>query len=173
MATENTNLSHYDESSIPDASRMVFGIVVSEWNRKITDGLLKGAFDSLIKHGAKEENILVHYTPGSFELALGAQMLFENTNVDAVICIGSIIQGETRHFEFVSQATAQGIKDVSLKFGKPVILGVLTDDNMQQAIDRSGGKHGNKGIECAIGAIKMVNLHNEIKYGKPTEDSFF
>ena len=166
MATEGKNLSHYDEASIPDATKMNFGIVVSEWNRKITDGLLNGAYDALIKHGAAKENIFVHYVPGSFELALGAQIIFEYTDTDAVICLGSLIQGETRHFEFVSQATAQGIKDVSLKYGKPVILGVLTDDNMQQAIDRSGGKHGNKGIECAIAAIKMVDFHDELKYGK-------
>jgi len=166
MATEGKNLSHYEEASIPDASKMLFGIVVSEWNRKITDNLMQGAFDTLIKHGAKEENIFVQYVPGSFELALGAQIILEYSDADAVICVGSIIQGETRHFEFVSQATAQGIKDVSLKFGKPVILGVLTDDNMQQAFDRSGGKHGNKGIECAIAAIKMVDFHDELKYGK-------
>lgn len=165
MATEGTDLSHYDEASIPDASRMLFGIVVSEWNRKITDNLMQGAFDTLIKHGAKKENIKIHYVPGSFELCLGAEIFLEHSDADAVLCLGSIIQGETRHFEFVCNATAQGIKDVSLKYGKPVIFGVLTDDNMQQAIDRSGGRHGNKGIECAIAAIKMVDFHDEMKYG--------
>jgi 6,7-dimethyl-8-ribityllumazine synthase len=166
MATEGKNLSHYNEATIPDASKMLFGIVVSEWNRKITDALMKGAFDTLIRHGAKQENIFVHYVPGSFELALGAQIILKYSDADAVICLGSIIQGETRHFEFVCQATAQGVKDVSLQYNKPVIFGVLTDDNMQQSIDRSGGKHGNKGIECAIAAIKMVDFHDELKYGK-------
>ena len=165
MATEEKNLSHYDEATIPDASRMLFGIVVSEWNRSITDNLMNAAYQTLLKHGAKEENIFVQYVPGSFELALGAQIFFEFSDVDAVICLGSIIRGETSHFDFVSQATAQGIKDVSLKHTKPVIFGVLTDDNMQQAIDRSGGKHGNKGIECAIAAIKMVDFHDKLKYG--------
>lgn len=166
MATAGTDLSHYDESSIPDASKMMFGIVVSEWNRKITDNLKDGAYNTLVKHGAKPENIYVHYVSGSFELALGADIFLSHSEADAVICLGSIIQGETRHFEFVSQAAAQGIKDVSLKHGKPVIFGVLTDNTMQQAIDRSGGKHGNKGIECAIAAIKMVDFHDEFKYGR-------
>lgn len=165
MSTTDNNLSHYDESTIPDASKMLFGIVVSEWNKSITDSLKEGAYKTLRKHGVKKENILVHYVAGSFELAIGADIFLSYSDADAVICLGSIIQGETRHFEFVSQATAQGIKDVSLKHGKPVIFGVLTDDTMQQAIDRSGGKHGNKGIECAIAAIKMVHFHDSLKYG--------
>jgi 6,7-dimethyl-8-ribityllumazine synthase len=165
MATEGKNLSHYDEASIPDASKMLFGIVVSEWNRKITDKLMQGAVETLVKHGAKKENIFTQYVPGSFELALGADIFLQNSDSDAVICLGSIIRGETPHFDFVSHATANGIKDVSLKHCKPVIFGVLTDNTMQQAIDRSGGKHGNKGIECAIAAIKMVHFHDKLKYG--------
>lgn len=167
MASEGKNLSHYDESKVPSASRMVIGIVVSEWNREITDSLKEGAYQTLLNNGALPENIIVKYVPGSFELSLGASLLFEfNEEIDAVICLGSVIQGETRHFEFVCQACAQGVKDVALKYNKPAIFGVLTDDNMQQAIDRSGGKHGNKGIECAIAAIKMVAMHDELKYGK-------
>lgn len=167
MATEGKNLSHYEEDSIPDASRMVIAIVVSEWNRKITDNLKEGAYTTLIERGVKPENIIVKYVPGSFELSLGASLLLEfNNQVDGVICLGSVIQGETRHFDFVCQATANGVKDVALKYNKAVIFGVLTDDNMQQAIDRSGGKHGNKGIECAIAAIKMVAIHDELKYGR-------
>lgn len=167
MASEGKNLSHYDETKIPSASRMVFAIVVSEWNREITDNLKEGAYQTLLKKGALPENIIVKYVPGSFELSLGASLLFEfNEEIDAVICLGSVIQGETRHFEFVCQACAQGVKDVALKYNKPAIFGVLTDDTMQQAIDRSGGKHGNKGIECAIAAIKMVAMHDELKYGK-------
>ena len=165
MSTEDKNLSHYDESKIPSGAKMVFVILVSEWNRSITDNLKKGAYDTLIKHGVLKENIIINYVPGSFELPIAASFHFEfNSEVDAVICLGSIIQGETRHFEFVCQATAPGVKDVAIKYKKPVVFGVLTDDTMQQAIDRSGGKHGNKGIECAVAAIKMVALHDEIKY---------
>jgi 6,7-dimethyl-8-ribityllumazine synthase len=166
MATEGNNLSHYDEGNLPDASKMMFGIVVSEWNRSITDNLKDGAYQTLIDNGVKKENIFVKYVPGSFELCLGASLFLQfNDEMDAIICVGSLIQGETRHFEFVCQATAQGVKDVALKYNKPVIFGVLTDDTMQQAIDRSGGKHGNKGVECAIAAIKMVGFHDSLKYG--------
>ena len=156
MAT--ANLSHYDADSVPSAEDMIFGIVVSEWNSTITFNLLKGAKETLLKHGAKEQNIYISIVPGSFELALGAQSLIESRNVDGVICLGSVIQGETKHFDFVCEATAKGIMDVNLKFGKPVIFGVLTDNTLQQAIDRSGGKLGNKGIECAIACIKMVDF---------------
>jgi len=162
MATANKNLSDYDINSIPDAGNMLFGIVVSEWNEKITKGLLKGAYSTLLKHGVKEENITVKFVPGAFELAFGAQNLFEKTNVDAVICLGSIIQGETKHFDFVCQGTALGIKDVGLKYNKPVIFGVLTDNTLQQAIDRSGGKYGNKGDEAAVTAIKMVDFQHSL-----------
>jgi 6,7-dimethyl-8-ribityllumazine synthase len=156
MATVNKNLSDYDINSIPDASNMAFGIVVSEWNENITKGLLEGAYTTLVKHGAKEENITVKFIPGAYELPLAAQTLYEKTTVDAVICLGSVIQGETKHFDFVCQGAALGIKDVALKYNKPTIFGVLTDNTLQQAIDRSGGKHGNKGDEAAVTAIKMV-----------------
>ena len=162
MATVNNNLSDYNISSVPDASQMVFGIVVSEWNEKITKGLLKGAYSTLLKHGATENNITVQFIPGAFELPLAAQTLLEKINIDAVICLGSVIQGETKHFDFVCQGTALGIKDVALKYNKPVIFGVLTDNNEQQAIDRSGGKHGNKGDEAAITAIKMVDFQKNV-----------
>jgi len=156
MATVNNNLSEYDIHSVPDASAMTFGIVVSEWNEKITKGLLNGAYSTLTKHGAIESNIAVHFVPGAFELPLAAQSLFEKTSVDAVICLGSVIQGETKHFDYVCEGTALGIKDVALKYNKPTIFGVLTDNTEQQGIDRSGGKHGNKGDEAAVTAIKMV-----------------
>ncbi len=158
MATVNNNLSDYDINSIPNANEMVFGIVVSEWNEKITNGLLEGAYSTLIKNGASENNIIVKHIPGTFELPLGAQSLFEKTNVDAVICLGSVIQGETKHFDYVCEGAALGIKDVALKYNKPTIFGVLTDNTLQQAIDRSGGKHGNKGDEAAVTAIKMVDF---------------
>jgi len=162
MATVNNNLSEYDINSIPNASKMVFGIVVSEWNENITTGLLNGAYATLLKHGVVKDNIIVKHIPGTFELPLAAQTLFEKTDVDAVICLGSVIQGETKHFDFVCEGAALGIKDVSLKYNKPTIFGVLTDNTLQQAIDRSGGKHGNKGDEAAITAIKMVAFQQEI-----------
>jgi 6,7-dimethyl-8-ribityllumazine synthase len=162
MATVNKNLSDYDNTSIPDASEMVFGIVVSEWNQDITSGLLDGAYTTLEGHGVKKDNIIVKSVPGTFELPLGAQTMFEKTNVDAVICLGSVIQGETKHFDFVCEGATMGIKDVALKYNKPVIFGVLTDNTMQQAIDRSGGKHGNKGDEAAITAIKMVDFQKNL-----------
>ena len=137
---------------------MVFGIVVSEWNEKITKGLLNGAYTTLLKHGATEGNITVKFIPGAFELPLGAQTMLEKTNVDAVICLGSVIQGETKHFDFVCEGVTQGIKDLNILYNTHVIFCVLTDNNKQQSIDRSGGKHGNKGTEAAIAAIKMAQL---------------
>lgn len=164
MATENNNLSEYDINTIPNASNYRFGIVVSEWNFEITNGLFKGAKETLLKHGVKEENIIVKWIPGSFELAMASQFMLEyDKNIDSVITLGSVIQGETKHFDFVCQGVTQGVMDVSLKYNKPVIFGVLTDNNKQQGIDRSGGKHGNKGIECAVTAIKMVALKEEFK----------
>lgn len=162
MATANKNLSEYDINSVPNAKTMQFAIVVAEWNINITSNLLKGAYDTLIKHGALKKNILVKYVPGSFELPIAAQTIIEKTDVDAVICLGSVIQGDTKHFDFVCNTTALGIKDVALSYNVPVIFGVLTDNTLQQAIDRSGGKHGNKGDEAAITAIKMVQFKKDI-----------
>ena len=163
MATEHHNLSDYDASKVPSAKSMRFGIVVSEWNHQITSGLLSGAKKTLLDNGAPEDCIQVHWVPGSYELPQAAQFLMEYTDVDAVICLGSVIRGETAHFDYVCQAVAQGVKDVGLEYNKPVIFGVLTDDHLQQSIDRSGGKHGNKGDEAAIAAIKMVALQHQLK----------
>ncbi len=137
---------------------MRFGIVVAEWNHEITSMLAQGALDTLKKHGAKDENILVKYVPGSFELPLGAQYFAEMENVDAIIILGCVVQGETRHFDFICQGVTQGTVDLNLKYNKPFIFGVLTTENEQQAKDRAGGKHGNKGDEAAVTAIKMVQL---------------
>jgi|TARA_R110000868_G_scaffold21614_11_gene89569 6,7-dimethyl-8-ribityllumazine synthase len=158
MATANKNLSAYDKTTIPSANDFRFGIVVSEWNETITEGLYEGALEALLDCGAKEENIIRWNVPGSFELTFGAKKMIETKKVDAVIAIGSVIQGETKHFDFVCSATAQGIMDLNVRTEVPVIFCVLTDNNMQQAIDRSGGKHGNKGAEAAIAAIKMASL---------------
>lgn len=139
---------------------MRFGIVVSEWNPEITEALFQGAKKTLLENGVRVKNIFRKNVPGSFELTLAAQF-FCQTNADAVICLGCVIQGETRHFEFICQSVAQGIKDVSLKYNKPVVFGVLTTDNLQQAKARAGGKYGNKGIEAAVTAIKMAVMKKE------------
>ncbi|MCF8714843.1 6,7-dimethyl-8-ribityllumazine synthase [Joostella atrarenae] len=160
MATENKNLSVYDKATIPNAKDFRFGIVVSEWNSEITEGLYKGAMEALLDCGAQEENIMRWDVPGSYELTYGTKKMIKKHQPDAIIAIGSVIQGETKHFDFVCSATAQGIKDLNVQYDTPVIFCVLTDNTMQQAIDRSGGKHGNKGTEAAIAAIKMAVLGN-------------
>ena len=157
MATANKNLSAYDKATIPNAKDFRFGIVVSEWNDTITEGLYKGAYDALIDCGADTNNIVRWNVPGSFELVYGAKKM-QQQFVDAVIAIGSVIQGETKHFDFVCEGVTQGIKDLNILHDVPVIFCVLTDNTMQQAIERSGGKHGNKGTEAAIAAIKMAQL---------------
>jgi 6,7-dimethyl-8-ribityllumazine synthase len=162
MSDKKKNLSEYDIHSVPDATDMTFAILVSEWNNEITFALRDGAVNTLIKHGAASENINVKYVPGSFELPLAAKYAAENLFVDAVICIGCVIQGETRHFEFINIAVANGITNVGLDTETPIIYGVLTPDNWEQAKDRAGGKHGNKGDEAAISAIKMVALKKDI-----------
>ncbi|HQW04261.1 MAG: 6,7-dimethyl-8-ribityllumazine synthase [Flavobacteriales bacterium] len=158
MATASHNLSTYDPTSVPSGAGRRFALVVSEWNLEITDALRTGAKETLMKHGVAPEDILETWVPGSFELALGAQILLETETLDGVICLGSVVRGETPHFDFVCQGTAQGIMSVGLKFGRPVIFGVLTDNTMEQARDRSGGKHGNKGVDCAVAVLKMAAL---------------
>jgi len=158
MATANKNLSAYDKSTIPNAKDLRVGIVVSEWNSEITEGLFSGAQEALLDCGALEKNILRWNVPGSFELTFGCKKMMAFQKVDAVIAIGSVIQGETKHFDFVCSATAQGIMDLNVNGDIPVIFCVLTDNNLQQAQERSGGKHGNKGTEAAIAAIKMATL---------------
>lgn len=157
MATAHKNLSDYDKNTIPNAKDFRFGIVVSEWNETITEGLFQGAYDALIDCGVPSEQITRWNVPGSFELIFGCKKM-QGQYVDAVIAIGSVIQGETKHFDYVCQGVTQGLKDLNVLSDVPVIFCVLTDDTMQQAIDRSGGKHGNKGSEAAIAAIKMADL---------------
>ncbi|MGD9930383.1 MAG: 6,7-dimethyl-8-ribityllumazine synthase [Mangrovibacterium sp.] len=161
MATKN--LSAYELESVPVANGMKFGIVVAEWNYEITGALAQGAVDTLTKHGVNEEDIIVKHVPGTFELPLGGQYLAEYTQVDAIILIGCVIQGETRHFDFICNGVTQGTTDLNLKYNKPFVFGVLTTDNEQQALDRAGGKLGNKGDEAAVTAIKMVALQKEVK----------
>lgn len=157
MATANKNLSDYDKTTFPNAKDFRFGIVVSEWNDTITEGLYKGAYEALIDCGAKDENIIRWDVPGSFELIYGSKKMQEH-RVNAVIAIGCVIQGETKHFDFVCDGVTQGIKDLNILHDTPVIFCVLTDNTMEQSLARSGGKHGNKGTEAAIAAIKMAEL---------------
>ena len=156
MAT--TNLSDYDKSSIPNPKDLRFGIVVSEWNGNITEGLFNGVKQTLLENGVLENDIIRWNVPGSYELIFGCKKMLQTQNIDAVIAIGTVIQGETKHFDFVCDAVAQGIKDLNINYDTPTIFCVLTDNTMQQSIDRSGGKHGNKGVECAVTAIKMTQL---------------
>ena len=169
MASNHKNLSEYKKTELNIEGSKV-GIVISEWNDKITDALAQGAIEELKKHNIKEEDIIIKYVPGTFELALGAQHLLNFTMVDAVICLGCVIQGETRHFDFICNASANAIAKLNLDESRPVIFGVLTTDNMQQAVDRAGGKHGNKGVEAAITALKMISLENDLI---DDDDEFF
>ena len=161
MATRD--LSSYDPSSVPSASEMRFGIVVSDWNTDVTMALLNGALDTLIKYGVTVDDIIIKHVPGSFELTLGAQWLAEYDDLDGVICLGCIVQGETPHFTYVCQSVTQGITTLNMEYNIPFIFGVLTTNTYQQAIDRADGKHGNKGIEAAITAIKMAALQRDME----------
>lgn len=160
MATRN--LSEYDLQSVPTAASMKFAIVVAEWNYEITGALAQGAVDTLKRHGAADQNIEVKHVPGSFELTLGAQYMAEYTDADAIIILGCVIQGETRHFDFICQGVTQGITQLNMKYNKPFIFGLLTTDNQQQALDRAGGRLGNKGDEAAVTAIKMLALKQDL-----------
>ncbi|WP_433902143.1 6,7-dimethyl-8-ribityllumazine synthase [Sphingobacterium puteale] len=162
MASSIKNLSDFSHIQVADASLFKFAIVVAQWNAEITGALLNGAISGLEKHGAKESNIEVIEVPGSFELTSGADLALRNQSFDAVICLGCVIQGETRHFDFICHAVANGVSNVGLKYNKPVIFGVLTTDNLQQALDRAGGKHGNKGEEAAITAIQMAAIAKKV-----------
>ena len=158
MATAMHNLSDYDFAKVPDASNMCFGIVVSEWNPQITGALLDGAVKTLEKHGALPENIHVKTVPGSFELIYGAHQMTRNDGYDAIIILGSVIRGETPHFDYICQGVTYGIARLNAESEVPVIYGLLTTDTLEQAQDRSGGRLGNKGDECAIDAIKMAKF---------------
>ena len=167
MATEGNNLSQYDKDTIPNAKDFRFGIVVSEWNDEITEGLFQGAFDAWIDNGVQKENIVRWNVPGSFELIYGCKKMQESFEMlDAIVAVGNVIQGETKHFDFVCDGVTQGIKDLNVQTDIPVIFCVLTDNNIEQSRARSGGKHGNKGTEAAIAAIKMAQLRQDSKFYK-------
>lgn len=158
MNIKKTNLSSYQKKDVPNAKGLTFGIVVSEWNPNITNNLFKGAYDTLIDCGVHVNDIIRYDVPGSFELVFGAKIAAKQ-KPDAIICLGSIIEGETKHFDFICNAVSMGIKDLNILSDIPIIFGVLTDRNMDQAIDRSSGIHGNKGVEASISAIKMAILN--------------
>ena len=162
MATLLQNLSGFNASLVPSAEGFRFGIVVSEWNHDITSALLKGAFQTLTKLGATEDNIHVYWVPGSFELTFGAKILAQKGNVDAVICLGCVIQGDTPHFTYVCEGVTMGITQLNLQFNIPFIYGLLTTLNIEQAHDRAGGKLGNKGDEAAVTAVKMIHLNRKL-----------
>lgn len=166
MATRYQNLSEYDTYSMPDASAMRIGIVVAEWNYKISSKLLEGAINTLLKNGVKAENIIQRWVPGSFELIYGARVMSDLTGadaVDAVIALGCVIRGETPHFEYVCSGVTQGISLLNTEGKIPFIFGLLTNDTMQQSLDRAGGIHGNKGDEAAVTALKMIAFENSLR----------
>lgn len=163
MSSKDKNLSVYNGEMGKLPEDALVGIVVSEWNTEITGALLNAAVETLKQHGLEDDDIIIRYVPGSYELPLGAQLLLDNAEPDAVICLGCVIQGETRHFDFICNSVSQGIMQLNLDYNTPVIFGVLTPNDMQQAIDRAGGKHGNKGVEAAATALKMIALQYEIE----------
>jgi len=166
MASALKNLSEYDEKNLASAEKMTFGIVVSDWNPKITHALYEGAYDTLIKHGAKSEKIHTLQVPGAFELPMGAKLSIKRDKPDVVICIGCVIKGETAHNEYINRSVSSALMQLSLMTDIPCIFGLLTPNDEQQAKDRAGGKHGNKGVEAAVTAIRMVALEEEISQQK-------
>jgi len=157
------DLSDYDPSRVPDASGMRFGIVVADWNSEGTYSLLDGAVKTLKRHGVADDDIIVRHVPGTFEITLGAQWMAEYEDLDGVICLGCVIQGETPHFTYICEGVTQGVTQLNLEYNIPFIFGVLTTLNLQQALDRAGGKHGNKGDEAAVTAIKMAALQSQME----------
>lgn len=163
MSSKSKNLSTYDESSIPNSAKLRVGIVVADWNADITHALYDGCLDTLIKHGVSKDNIHTAQVPGAFELPSGAKILAGSTILDAVICLGCVIKGETDHDKYINSAVANGLMTMSIASGKPVIFGLLTPNDKQQAQDRAGGKYGNKGVEAAVTALRMCHLKEDLK----------
>ncbi len=165
MSSAQKNLSTYDETTLPDATELRIGIVVSEWNREITHALYRGCYDTLTKHGVAEANIHTMQVPGSFELTAGARLLAGSQKLDAVVCLGCVIKGETKHDEYINMAVAQGLTNLSLTTGKPFIFGLLTPNTAEQARARAGGEHGNKGVEAAVTALRMGAIYRDVAAG--------
>ncbi len=163
MSSADKNLSVYDENNLPDVSKLKFGIIVSDWNEEITHALYEGCYDTLIKHGADPEKIHTLQVPGAFELPQGARILAKNENMDATICLGCVIKGETTHNEYINMSVAQTLQNLAMATGKPFIFGLLTPNTKQQALDRAGGQYGNKGVEAAVTALRMAGLSKSFK----------
>jgi 6,7-dimethyl-8-ribityllumazine synthase len=163
MSSKDKNLSVYDESTLPSAENLKFGIVVADWNEEITHALYEGCYDTLIKHGVKEENIHTVQVPGTFELPQAARILNAHKNIDATVCIGCVIKGETSHNEYINMSVAQALQTMAIASSKPFIFGVLTPNTMEQALDRAGGEYGNKGVEAAVTALRMAGLVKELE----------
>ncbi len=161
MATIDFNLLKQG-LPLPCAKEYSFGIVVAEWNPEITGALAEGAVETLREAGCPDDNIMVKYVPGTFELPLGAQFFAEYTNVDAIIVLGCVIQGDTPHFDYVCSGVTQGVTHLQTQWNIPIAFGVLTVDNADQAQQRAGGTHGNKGSEAAATALKMAHLQHEM-----------
>jgi len=166
MIEKKKNLSTFNHEEIPSGDDMSIGIVVSRWNPEITGALLAGCKETLIQNGVKEDNLTVIHVPGTYELSSGASLLFQKRNLDGVVCLGCVVKGDTRHDEYINSAVAHCLTNISLAVNKPVIFGVLTTENMQQAIDRAGGKHGNKGVEAANTVLSMIHLYKTMDKDK-------
>ncbi|EJF53901.1 6,7-dimethyl-8-ribityllumazine synthase [Saprospira grandis DSM 2844] len=162
MSSADKNLSDYRPEEIPSAQNFSFGIVTAAWNQDITNALYEGCKNTLLEHGCSKEQIHSLWVPGTFELPTAARLLAQNKKVDAVICIGCVIKGETSHNEYINQSVAMALQQLSIASAKPFIFGVLTPNSMQQALDRAGGKHGNKGVESAVTAIQMAELRKNL-----------
>jgi 6,7-dimethyl-8-ribityllumazine synthase len=163
MSTQHKNLSAYSPETLPAGEDIYIGVLFSEWNEKITHALRDACVETLKDHGVKGEGILLKSVPGSFELPLAARWMLEHTLVQGVICLGCVVQGETPHFDYVCKGVTEGIMTLNNEYHKPVIFGVLTTLTMEQALDRAGGKYGNKGVEAAITALKMIQLGRELQ----------
>ncbi len=172
MATALRNLSEYDASNIPSAADFSFGIVVAEWNRHITHKLYDGCLDTLLEHGAQEDQVHVIQVPGSFELPGGGKLLASRHTLDAVICLGCVIEGETKHNEYINSAVASGLTNLSIMTNIPFIFGLLTPNTEEQALDRAGGKYGNKGVEAAVAGIRMANIKRQLKISQKSSIGF-
>lgn len=172
MVDKKKNLSVTGKSGLEPLDNCKIAVITSEWNQEITYSMRDACIHELSQYGCNDDDIITATVPGAFELPSAAKMMLSNKKLDAVICIGCVIKGETKHDEYISNAVASGIMNLSIVSGKPVIFGVLTPNDMQQAIDRSGGKYGNKGIEAAHTAIKMINLAKEIKSGNKKQIGF-
>ncbi len=161
MASALKNLSDYDDKNLPDGKKFTFGIVVADWNKDITHALYRGCYDTLVRHGVKEDEIHTIQVPGTFELPAAGRIIASRERCDAIICLGCVIKGETKHDEYINNAVAQGLVNLSIATGKPFIFGVLTPNTHEQAVDRAGGKYGNKGVEAAVTALRMAAIYKD------------